>query len=215
MLAEYLRRYCGIIAEYAEFLRLSSGALFLYLPLHRLSVQDTSRWGSFPSVWWCLWFIRFYLRSSWPFSSSLQPGPFLDSSNSGEKIFLSPWHATNMCTCWLFYRSCVSPLPSFSASKFPIFMSTEIPQKVAAKKGSFKLSKSSSSILCESTEKPLRVQRYNKKMTCARKCPIFLSKRTKREPDDSRIKRRKLPKNLTYASIDNFFVNLFGTSNFL
>ena len=53
MLAEYLRRYCGIIAEYAEFLRLSSGVLFLYLPLHRQTVQDTSRWGSFPSAWRC------------------------------------------------------------------------------------------------------------------------------------------------------------------
>ena len=39
VLAEYLRRYCGIIAEYAEFLRLSLGVLFLYLPLHRLSEQ--------------------------------------------------------------------------------------------------------------------------------------------------------------------------------
>ena len=159
MLAEYLRRYCGIIAEYAEFLRLSSGAFFLYLPLHRLSKIGGGAFAAcrhlntnfFPSRrrgpnresptaiavlqrsgptaiavlqpsgglfgkrrTTC--FIHFYLRSSWPFSSSSQPVPFLDSWNSGAKTSLSPGHATNMCTCWLFYRSYVSSLPWSSAS---------------------------------------------------------------------------------------------------
>ena len=62
MLAEYLRRYCGIIAEYAEFLRLSSGAFFLYLPLHRLSEQ-TPRVEVVYSLRWVMHMIYTFLSS--------------------------------------------------------------------------------------------------------------------------------------------------------
>ena len=160
MLAEYLRRFCGIIAEYAEFLRLSSGAFFLYLPLHRLSEQ-TPRVEVVKSLRSAvLWFILFYLRCLSPCSSSSQPVPFLDSWNSGEKTSLSVGRVTSMCTCWQFSRSYVSSLPWSSASKSPTAMPAEIPQKVAAQKGAFKLSNKLFFHTLRKYRKTFALQRY-------------------------------------------------------
>ncbi len=63
-------------------------------------------------------------------------------------------------------------------------MSTEIPQKVAAKKGSFKLSKKQFFHTLRKHRKTFAAAKVQQKNDMCKEMPIFLSKRTKREPDE-------------------------------
>ena len=121
-----------------------------------------------------LWFILFYLWCLSPCSSSSQPVPFLDSWNSGEKISLSPGHATNMCTCWQLSRSCVSSLPSSSASKSPNVMCAEIPKKVAAQKGAFKLSQKQFFHTLRKHRKTFAGAKVQQKNDMCKEMPLFV-----------------------------------------